>query len=64
MSATREKPEMAGNLNGKPNSKETAMVLSKVKPLQRRGLTGKYISRDTIKRRYLEASKKGTATLS
>ncbi len=28
-----------------------------------RKLTGQYISRDTIKRRYLEASKKGTATL-
>ena len=50
MSATREKPEMAGNLNGKPNSKETAIVPSKVMPLQRRGLTGKYVSRDTMKR--------------
>ena len=28
-----------------------------------RKLTGQYISRDTIKRRYLEASKSGTATL-
>ena len=64
MSATREKPEMAVNLNEKPNSKETAIVPSKVMPLQRRGLAGKYISRDTIKRRYLEASKYGAATLS
>ena len=30
---------MAGNLNGKPNSKETAMVPSKVRPLQGRGVT-------------------------
>ena len=29
-----------------------------------RKLTGQYISRDTIKRRYLEASKNGAATLS
>ena len=39
MSATREKPEIAGNLNEKPNSKETAIVPSKVRPLQRRGVT-------------------------
>lgn len=29
-----------------------------------RKLTGQYVSRDTMKRRYLEASKNGTATLS
>ena len=57
MSATREKPEMAGNLNEKQNSKETAIVPSKVRPLQRKGLTGKYVSRDTTKRHYFEASK-------
>ena len=28
-----------------------------------RELTGQYVSRDTMKRRYLEASKNGTATL-
>ena len=28
-----------------------------------RELTGQYVSRDTIKRRYLEASKRGVATL-
>jgi hypothetical protein len=50
VSATKEKLEITGNFNEKPNSKETAIVPSKVRLLRRRGLIGKYIGRDTMKR--------------